>query len=78
MTMPKPSSTAVRNAEKSFDVPETILRVANSDTAMVMLKPGNRYNIELNIMPFVHTGVIEYAALGGSQHLLEINNFNLY
>lgn len=63
ITMPRPSSTAVKNAENSFDVPDTMLRVANSDTAMVMLKPGSRYNIELNMMPLVHTGVIEYAAL---------------
>lgn len=63
MTIPRPSSTAVRNAENNFDVPETMLRVANSDTAIVMLNPGSKYNIELNMMPLVHTGVIEYAAL---------------
>ncbi len=59
ITMPRPSSTAVKNAENNFDVPDTMLRVANSDTAIVMLKPGNRYKIELNMMPLVHTGVIE-------------------
>jgi hypothetical protein len=70
MTMPRPSSTAVKKAENNFDVPETMLRVASSDTAIVILNPGNKYNIELNIMPLVHTGVMEYAALHTSMLVL--------